>query len=177
MTTKKNLIKLHDDNLFDITEEEFDGFLSDIRFTHTGKTGIPEEPLRHWTSEEPYKNYPDNLILKRIWKHIDEKLCPDLELEVVKSFVNLYSHGDSSWAHVDICDYTFIAFINPLWNINWGGETLFFSNQKDKVLFGAYPKTGSVVQFSGNILHRVAPLSREAVIPRVGVTFQTNVIS
>ena len=91
----KNLIKLHYADLFDINEEEFDSLVKDLRFTHTGSTGIPDEPLRH-TVENAFQEYPDHLVLKRIWKHIDEKLCPDLELEVVKSFVNLYSHGDSS---------------------------------------------------------------------------------
>lgn len=150
-----------------------------------GKTGYARESLRHWCSSVNsdifhYKNEFELCDVERVvldmWSCV-KVFIDDVKPNLVpfKCIMNAYNFGDSSWIHTD-CDQgetiTCIVYINPFWDINWGGETFLVNDAKDTILEAVYPKPGRFILFDGRVLHGARPLSREAHIPRVGVTFQ-----
>lgn len=173
----KNIIKLFDSDPIDITLEEFDEVAVNYPWKHNGKTGLEDEPFRHWAINDADFLKNDDFVNK-MWSKVNDQLKHQgYNLERKKTLLNRYDFGDSSWAHTDTHDYTIILYLNPFWNVNWGGETLFFAESKDKILYAVYPKGGTFVLFSGKILHKPNSPSREAIIPRIGLTFQCDVIT
>lgn len=149
-----------------------------------GQTSYTLEPFRHWCysvptdifdrdESNPLTKLEDTIV--RVWSSIrtfvDDAVC---DLMPNKVLINAYNFGDSSWIHTDSDDeaYTCIIYLNPFWDINWGGETIFVNDFKDHIYEAVYPKAGRFVLFDGRIWHGARPLSREAPVPRLGVTFQ-----
>lgn len=133
-----------------------------------GRSGEEGEPYTHWCKHPHIRNG----VYREIWEFLEEELPISLEPERI--IVNAYNHGDSSWLHRDSDlenNYTVILYINPEWDWNWGGETIFIQNGGE-IILTVSPTPGRVVLFDGRILHGPRPVSREAPFPRVGVTFQ-----
>lgn len=98
-----------------------------------------------------------------------------IDLKPDRVIVNAYNHGDSSWLHRDGNCWTAIAYLNEHWDMNWGGETIFVEDGGD-IIMSVFPTPGRVVLFDGKVLHGPRPVSREAPLPRLGVTFQCSEI-
>ena len=137
---------------------------------HSGWSGDFAEPFRHWCK------YPSmEGIYSQIWDFIE----PDLDLRGLvpqRVIVNAYNHGDSSWLHRDseLQDhYTVILYLNNDWDWNWGGETIVITDGGD-IIMSVFPTPGRVIAFDSRLLHGPRPVSREAPLPRLGVTFQCS---
>ena len=59
--------------------------------------------------------------------HIPEKIkiLVPFEHEILDYYVNGHTRGLDGFMHKDDADYTFIVFCNPVWDIMWGGKTMF----------------------------------------------------
>ena len=146
-----------------------EAILSTARFEHTGWSGAPKEPYRHWC----YTPALDGVYYE-IFECLNESFKADgFNLKPARCIVNLYNHGDSSWLHTDsnlANNWTTVLFINEYWDLNWGGELVLI---KDNEIHKAWtPTPGKFVLFRGNILHGPRPVSREAEFPRMGVAIQ-----
>lgn len=132
-----------------------------------GWSGEAQEPYRHWCA------YPEGGEVDEIWKCMNSAIQEEtgLHLTPIRSIVNLYNHGDSSWMHRDNCDYTALLFINHMWDINWGGDFLIY---EEKETFCSPCIPGRLIVFSGNLLHGPRPVSREAPFPRMSLVFQCS---
>lgn len=140
-----------------------------IDIKYEGWTGTAREPYRHWAAYPDYEG-----VYVDIFECLNESFKDDgLDLQPQRVIVNFYSHGDSSWLHVDgkkDSDWTAILFMNEYWDLNWGGD---FVLVKDNELYQATaPTPGKFVLFKGNILHAARPVSREAQFPRIGLAIQ-----
>ena len=109
-----------------------------------------------------------------IWKVIkpliEEKVGKVTEPDI--AYINLFQHGDNSRIHTDREGYTCICYMNPEWNWNWGGETLFYDG--DEVLHCQLPRGGDVIFFNGEIPHKAGLVSSHAPFPRMGLTYMFN---
>ena len=161
-------IKIYDSNPIPV-EKYYHELMSNIHWTHSGKSGIPSEKFKHW-SNATSKNNP---IIKEIWNEVQRQI--PIELTPTNILLNLYNHGDSSHTHIDSTEWTIIVYMNPTWDINWGGYTVFMNKSVDKIIYAVYPKPGSFVMFKSNILHKPTAVERETPYPRFGLTFQCNV--
>lgn len=135
-----------------------------------GATGLAGEPYRHWAA------YPELVgPVAKVWDAVHgviqeetgKVLSPD------NIIANMFSHGDSSWLHTDSKSdtaWTAIIYLNWMWDINWGGETVLVEG--DEILKSFAPTPGKIILFKSNILHGARPVSREAEFPRFGLTFQ-----
>lgn len=111
-----------------------------------------------------------NLFYNRYSKHIDE-----LDFKYVKimsQYVN-YSvlgtvdrlHGDSSSLHADPT-FTIIQYGNFKWDKDWHGQTIFFDDNYEEIIFSTMVKPGRVVVFDSTIPHSATPPSKLAEHPR-----------
>lgn len=145
--------------------------LSTAKWEHTGWSGDPKEPFRHWAYYPPviegtYLHIWDGFLSKTFLDH-------NLVLEPTRCILNSYNHGDSSWLHTD-CDssksWTAIIYLNEYWDLNWGGETVIVRDGAVSECFSPLP--GALCMFKSNLLHGPRPVSREAEFPRIGLTYQ-----
>lgn len=83
-----------------------------------------------------------------------------IEQYLLRSYINLYSHGTPTSAHVDEnvtgCATVLYWFTNG-WERNWGGEITFYD--VDGRNYTIEYKPGRLIVFDGTILHRVNPLT------------------
>lgn len=143
--------------------------LDTAKFDHTGWTGAPKEPYRHWCYAPEFEG-----VYKKIFECINESFIEDgFKLKPERLLLNVYNHGDSSWLHIDNeaeSSWTAILFLNEYWDINWGGD---FVIVKDNEIHKAFaPTPGKFVLFRGNLLHGARPVSREAQFPRMALAIQ-----
>lgn len=110
-----------------------------------------------------------------IWNIIKPKIEDRLATKINDpeiAYINLFDHGDNSCIHTDREGYTAICYMNPYWNWNWGGETMFYEG--DEVMHCQLPKGGDVVFFNGHHPHRAGLVSSNAQFPRMGLTYMFN---
>ena len=93
-----------------------------------------------------------------------EQKCPKMppRANLYSSYINVLREGNDPGIHVDapyFCpdNKTVIVYLNPNWDPQWGGETIFYDHNLDAKYIVA-PKPGRVVIFDGRIPH-VARLS------------------
>lgn len=80
--------------------------------------------------------------------------------EVLSISFNKSSFGTSDLVHVDSTDnnnYTILTYVNPEWNIDWGGETLFYDPNLQEIAKSIIPKPGRVVIFDSTLPHSARP--------------------
>lgn len=143
----------------------------EAKWSYSGWTGHPKEPLRHWAYVGDYQPVG---LLREIWTGIDYGLRQDaFNLKPQRFLMNLFGHGDSSWIHKDSekpGDWTVILYLNDHWDINWGGDTVIVED--NEIVHCCAPTPGKLFLFRSNLLHGARPVSREAPYPRFGLTFQ-----
>lgn len=143
--------------------------LATAKFEHTGWTGAPKEPYRHWCYAPEYEG-----IYKKIFECLNESMKEDgLDLVPQRLLLNVYNHGDSSWLHTDTDKpgyWTVIFFLNDYWDINWCGDFVLI---KDNEIYKSFaPTPAKFVVFRADILHGARPVSREAQFPRMALAMQ-----
>lgn len=81
--------------------------------------------------------------------------------KLTRCYLNGYTYGTEGYIHEDNDDdgdLTAVVYMNAEWDMNWGGETLFYPDGLP--VFGLLPAPGRVAIFNARMLHRAAPLSR-----------------
>mmetsp|Transcript_57305 Transcript_57305/g.179531 ORF Transcript_57305/g.179531 Transcript_57305/m.179531 type:complete len:313 (-) Transcript_57305:194-1132(-) len=89
-------------------------------------------------------------------------LFPMLPLEVYRIYTNAVMYGDAAFVHRDSSDsdhVTVLVYPNPEWASELGGETVFYSEDKE-IADAVEPRPGRICLFHGNILHKGSPPSR-----------------
>jgi len=83
-------------------------------------------------------------------------------LDVFRIYTNALLFGDVAFAHRDALDerhVTALAYPNPEWAHEFGGETLFY-DEHGEIVDAVEPWPGRLVLFKGTILHKGSPPSR-----------------
>jgi len=112
------------------------------------------------------------------WKPLWEIIKPQIQAltghikDPEVAYINLFQHGDNSKVHRDWADYTAICYMNPCWNANLGGETMFYKDSE--CIKCVLPIGGNVVVFNGDIDHKAGFVSSLAQEGRMGLTYMFN---
>ena len=99
----------------------------------------------------------DSPAITELWEHVKpqcEKVA-DTALKVVRQYANGHTHGQGGGIHVDDREpgtYTLLYYPAPEWKAEWGGETLWFSEQGE-IAAGTLPLPNRGVFFDSNIAH------------------------
>lgn len=81
--------------------------------------------------------------------------------ECYAAYINVLRFGNSTSIHCDAPYFvkdnkTVIVYLNPVWDPEWGGETIFFDDSLD-AKYIVQPRPGRVVLFDGRIPHTARP--------------------
>lgn len=128
---------------------------------------------RHWAvnlNSMLYKSLP---VYQRCLDAI-QKLTGK-QYQAYRGYVNHAGFGDMLFSHTDCLpgsdELTVLVYICDEWDLEWGGETLFY-NSEDDCMFACTPKPGRVVIFNGAIKHVGRPPNRICYKPRYTLAFK-----
>lgn len=96
-----------------------------------------------------------------------------------RSYCNHAAYGDMLFTHTDSrpgeFGLTALWYIAPSWDVEWGGETLFFNSKMDAEAVVS-PKPGRLVIFDGSITHAGRPPNRICFAPRYTLAYKFDLI-
>lgn len=88
------------------------------------------------------------------YKFLDTKY--DLSQRAVKQTrINLSYSGEACGIHADRPGLTLVYYANNVWDINWGGHTLFMDDNLNEPEYTCLFKPGRVAIFDGSIPHMI----------------------
>jgi len=118
-----------------------------------------------------------NQVLVELWDALKDK-CERLRAHrLIRCYANGYPYGTDGTVHTDTVNplgLTTIFYPHPVWNPDWGGETVFFTSDLSDTTDIAYPKPGRVIIFHGKIPHVARGVSRSCPIMRMTLMFKSE---
>ena len=109
-----------------------------------------------------------------LWRHLSETtLQGHVPLRV---YANGHTYGVEGYIHTDHEDekfFTTIYYAHGVWDANWAGETVFFS-ESGEICRAVLPEPGRVITFCGATPHAARSVSRECPELRVSVVIKTR---
>jgi SM-20-related protein len=128
---------------------------------------------KHWVVNLADQQITSLPAYKRIIAAIEESTGE--KYRAYRAYTNYASFGDMLFTHTDCMpesdELTALVYICPKWDLEWGGETLFYNDQDDCV-FACNPKPGRTVIFHGAIKHVGRPPNRICYMPRFTLAFK-----
>lgn len=108
-----------------------------------------------------------------LWRSAHERLFKDYRL--VRCYSNAMAYGMDGYVHTDSRDpnnYTAVYYPHARWSPNWGGETIFYNQQENRVTGCFFPRPNSIVLFDGRIPHRANGVTRSYTGVRITLMFK-----
>lgn len=92
-----------------------------------------------------------------------------------RCYCNHAAYGDMLFTHTDVHPgqkgLTALWYVAPEWDVEWGGETMFYNSRQDAEA-AVTPKPGRLAIFDGAILHAGRPPNRICYAPRYTLAFK-----
>jgi len=82
--------------------------------------------------------------------------------EIEKTVLNLSTPADSHFIHTHQNNKVLLYYVNLNWNDGWHGETLFYKNNTQEIVFATPYVPGRLLCFDAKIPHTVRPQSHIA---------------
>lgn len=143
--------------------------LSRAAFTRTEVARPETAEYKHWATEIKL----EGLVRQPIFEFTRQAVaafCPSgISYKPYRAYTNVATYGDMLFTHTDCLpdqhDLTALWYLCERWDIEWGGETMFYDAQ-DEVACAVTPKPGRLVVFDGAIKHVGRPPNRICYAPR-----------
>ncbi|HEY2444966.1 MAG TPA: 2OG-Fe(II) oxygenase [Rhizomicrobium sp.] len=134
--------------------------------TGTDVSGASAEVPEYLSSSEP---------LFAQMKAFAEKTFAVSGLRKQRLYVNSTVYGDMYYPHRDYGEgdrhISVLYYANPQWSVDWGGETILYSDDGDAQL-AVTPRPGRILAFHGAILHRGGVPTRLCYEERLTVAYK-----
>ena len=93
------------------------------------------------------------------------------KVAITGQYINYSTSNTVDSIHADISEdhsnhYTLLHYANHTWDVNWHGETLFYSDNCQDVIYSQIIKPGTIVLFDSRIQHCAVPCTIAAEHPR-----------
>lgn len=141
--------------------------ISQAAFTRT-ESARTDTDFRHWVCEMPLANLP-RTSLWAATETVVAQLRPGERFLPYRVYTNYASFGDTLLTHVDavapLRELTALWYLCEKWDTEWGGETLFYSDEGDAQI-AVSPKPARLVLFDGQIRHAGKPPNRNCPVGR-----------
>jgi hypothetical protein len=137
----------------------------------------------HWNVDftKTTKNNPTDVsvalppVLAPIWQKVNEEFFNG-QAKLTRCYANRHTFGTEGYIHTDTErdeDQTCVVYMDPEWDVAWGGETSFYSKDMKEIVKSVIPEFGRTAVFAGTIPHCAKPVSR--VCPQVRTTLMFKV--
>lgn len=187
------MIKYYDNTL----KEEYRKWVYDFLSSPGWKWGWQSSPKtdaysfwhKHFAGHEiPDHDNPDapydcaseleknSLLLYRFWLYLESGILKGHTL--VRCYANGQPYGSEGTLHTDSVSntsFTTIYYPHEKWYPNWGGETVFFNDEKTDIIASIYPKPNRLITFEGTIPHVARSVSRVCPMLRITLMFKTEI--
>jgi Rps23 Pro-64 3,4-dihydroxylase Tpa1-like proline 4-hydroxylase len=142
--------------------------LSQASFIRSETARADSGEFRHWVCEMPLENLPRTSLWIATAAAV-ESLRPSESDQPYRVYTNFSSYGDTLLTHVDALpntrELTALWFLCERWDMDWGGETLFYNDAGDAEL-AVSPRPGRLLLFDGAIRHAGKPPNRNCNVAR-----------
>lgn len=149
-------------------------------FQHTEIARPDTARYRHWANNmtvEAARNLPFHGATEAA-SHVFAP--PGQRFQVYRAYTNYAGYGDMLFTHTDCMpgagELTALWFVAERWDIEWGGETLFFNSDGDAE-FVVSPRPGRLVMFNGELRHCGRPPNRICTEPRYTLAFKLEPVA
>lgn len=135
----------------------------------------PEIHKRHQPCLHSRYNFAD-LQRLRIWEPILEtgkksQFKKSIKIDKFHSSVlNLTKPADINFIHTHDSLVTCLFYMNLSWNIDWGGETMFYNDKIDDVVYTSVYKPNRLIIFDGKYPHTIKSQNTEGPAYRYTLT-------
>ena len=127
------------------------------------------------SAEQELRGHPNWSVLYDIWMRLKQAYMPEAILLGV--YANGQTFGQDSPIHRDNKSSkqgkTVVVFCNDHWATCWGGELVFYDNQKQDVIRSVLPRPNRAVIFNGHIPHSARSPAINCDQLRVSIAFKT----
>ncbi len=110
------------------------------------------------------------LLFEKYTINIDE--LPMSDARIMNQYVNYSTfgtvdqlHSDATSFHIDPT-YTILQYANFKWEVDWHGQTVFYTDDHSEIFFSSVVKPGRVLVFDSTIPHSATGPSKLAEYPR-----------
>ena len=142
-------------------------------------------PYGHWNCEFSYagltnsEDVSDKIpeALQSLWMEINEKIFNGKAIPV-RCYANRHTFGTEGYIHTDTTrkeDHTVVIYLNPIWEAQWGGETVFYNDKQTEITASVLPNYKRIAVFPGTVPHKAAPLSRICNTVRTTLMFKVSI--
>jgi SM-20-related protein len=160
-------LRVFDDLLPDVGE--YVRGLSRAAFTRTEIARPDTADYRHWATEVKMENLVRQPIFELTRRAVLGFATQSHAYRAYRAYTNVASYGDMLFTHTDCLpdqhDLTALWYLCDRWDLEWGGETMFY-DEADEVACAVTPRPGRLVVFDGAIKHVGRPPNRICYAPR-----------
>jgi SM-20-related protein len=143
--------------------------LSRAAFTRSEIARPETAEYKHWATEVKLDALLRQPIFEITRRAVQGFEGPGVTYRPYRAYTNVASYGDMLFTHTDCLpdqhDLTALWYLCERWDVEWGGETLFY-DAADDVACAVNPKPGRLVVFDGAIKHVGRPPNRICYAPR-----------
>ncbi|WP_052107932.1 2OG-Fe(II) oxygenase [Aerolutibacter daejeonensis] len=143
--------------------------LSKAAFTRTEVARPETVGYKHWVTEVRLDALVRQPIYELSHRAAQSFAQPGETFRPYRAYTNVASYGDMLFTHTDCLpgmgDLTALWYICDEWDIEWGGETVFY-DQQGELAAAVRPRPGRLAVFDGAILHAGRPPNRICYKPR-----------
>ncbi|RNF85986.1 2OG-Fe(II) oxygenase [Montanilutibacter psychrotolerans] len=143
--------------------------LARAAFTRTEIARPETAEYKHWATEIKLEALVHQPIFELTRRAVLAFTSTGFGYRPYRAYTNVASYGDMLFTHTDCLpdqhDLTALWYLCERWDLEWGGETMFYDSQ-DEVAVALTPKPGRLVVFDGAIKHVGRPPSRICYTPR-----------
>jgi Rps23 Pro-64 3,4-dihydroxylase Tpa1-like proline 4-hydroxylase len=131
--------------------------------------------FRHWELNIPLETATQLVVHQPTLSAVSEDFPGGSSYRLYRCYCNHAAYGDMLFTHTDTPPgekgLTALWYIAPEWDVEWGGETLFYNAHHDAEAV-VTPKPGRLVVFDGSIVHVGRPPNRICFAPRYTLAFK-----
>lgn len=158
----------------------YEDALARAPFTRTEVARPDTAGYRHWVTETRLEALAKQPILGLTLDAVRAIAPHGIEFEPYRAYTNVATFGDMLFSHVDCLpdqvELTALWYVCSEWDVEWGGETLFF-DANEEVAAVVRPKPGRLVIFDGAIRHVGRAPNRICYRPRYTFAIKLQKVS
>lgn len=138
-------------------------------FTRTEVARPETNDYKHWATEVKLEALVQQPIFDLTRRAVLGFTSQGYGYKPYRAYTNVASFGDMLFTHTDCLpdqrDLTALWYLCEHWDLEWGGETMFY-DAADEVACALTPRPGRLVIFDGAIKHAGRPPNRICYAPR-----------